>query len=279
MVLGISSFAYGWSVGVPGQMPECPLSPTDLVNRTVDFGLSCLQIGDNLPVGLLNEESRKELRDLLTRNNIRFEIGARKLTAEHLEQYIDLASYFNAPLLRFVVDGDDYEPDSSEIVRIIIKALPTLVKHKIVLGIENHDRFKASELAEIMEAFDHPNVGICLDCVNSLGAGEGLEHVIKILAPYTVNLHIKDFNIHRLSHQMGFNVTGTPAGQGMTNVPRLIEHLSKYERCKSAVLEQWVTPAPSMGETVNKEEQWAIESIQYLKELPYFKNSKLKIIR
>lgn len=279
MVLGISSFTYGWSVGVRGQLPQRPLSAMDLVNRTINFGLSCLQIGDNLPVGLLREEERKALRDLLTRKNIRLEVGARKLTAEHLERYIDLAIYFNAPLLRFVVDGDDYEPDSSEIVRIIMDALPALVKNKITLGIENHDRFKARELAQIMEAFDHPNVGICLDCVNSLGAGEGLEHVMKILAPYTVNLHIKDFNIRRLSHQMGFNVTGTPAGQGMTNVPKLIEYLSKYERCRSAVLEQWVTPAATIGETVNREEQWAIESIQYLKGLSYFENSTLKIIR
>ncbi len=37
--------------------------------------------------------------------------------------------------------------------------------------------------------------------------------------PFTVNLHVKDFIIQRVGHQMGFTVTGTPLGKGMIQLP------------------------------------------------------------
>jgi 3-oxoisoapionate decarboxylase len=151
--------------------------------------------------------------------------------------------------------------------------LPLLTKHNVTLGIENHDRFKATELASIMDAIAHDQVGICLDCVNSLGAGEGLDWTSDVLAPYTVNLHIKDFRIQRLPHKMGFLVTGTPAGDGMMNVPLLLEKLSRYNRCKSAVLEQWMEPEKNVEDTIGKEERWAQAGVSYLAQLPQFKQT------
>jgi 3-oxoisoapionate decarboxylase len=139
-----------------------------------------------------------------------------------------------------------------------------------VLGIENHDRLRATELEFLMETLDSPHVGICLDCVNSLGAGEGLDHVAKHLSPYTVNLHIKDFTIQRAVHSMGFTVTGAPAGKGMTNIPALLETLGHFQRCQSAVLEQWVPFQGDLTRTIKLEERWAEESLSYLKAIPLF---------
>jgi len=270
MLLGISSFSYGWSVGVPSLMPERPFSAVDLVNRTHDFGLSCLQIGDNLPLHTLADSQRRELKSLLTRYDMRLEIGARGLTEKHLHEYIELAVYFNSPLLRFVTDIEDYEPTTSNIITILRGALSYLRDSGITLGIENHDRFKVAELSAVMNTVDDPTVGICLDTVNSLGAGEDLERVIGELAPFTVNLHIKDFTIVRAPHKMGFVVSGAPAGQGMLDIPHLLRRLSTYGRCESAILEQWVPPDNTLNGTINREEQWANESIQFLSQLPAF---------
>ena len=52
-----------------------------------------------------------------------------------------------------------------------------------------------------------------------MGAGEGFETVSEILLPYTINLHLKDFTIRRVSHKMGMIIEGTPAGKGMLNIP------------------------------------------------------------
>ena len=265
MKLGISSFTYGWAVGIEGNMPQKPMTEQDLIAQTLYFGLHCLQIGDNLPVHTFSKERLENFKNQLVLNNIRIEIGARKMTAEHLQTYLDLAYFLGAPLVRFIIDGDDYEPTIEEVVSTIKNTLPFLHQHQISIGIENHDRLKANELASIMEKIGDKYVGICLDCVNSMGAGEGLEYVAEILAPYTINLHLKDFTVQRLSHKMGFKVLGAPAGTGLTNVPFLLDKVSNYGRCQSTILEQWVVPEKDTAASIEKEKAWAEQGITYLK--------------
>ncbi|MEX2231135.1 MAG: TIM barrel protein [Cyclobacteriaceae bacterium] len=273
MILGLSSYTYGWSIGVPGSMPADPMREDDLVEKTLSFDLSCLQIGDNLPLHQLGEERLHALKSRVKQEGLRLEIGARKLTTENLQQYLEIAEFFNAPLLRFIIDDAGYEPNISTVVAIIKNHLNTLKQKKVKLGIENHDRFKAKELASIMESVGDEAVGVCLDCVNSLGAGEGLEYVAHTLAPYTINLHIKDYQIERLSHKMGFIVQGCTAGNGMMDIPGLLQVLAPYKRCESAILEQWVVPESTIGETILKENQWAIQGIHYLKSQMLFETN------
>ena len=278
MILGLSSFTFGWSIGVPGTMPANPMTEHVLIEKTLDAGLSCLQIGDNLPLHTFSTERLDALRSRLTHEKIRLEIGARKLTHKNLAQYLKLCEYLGSPLLRFVIDGPDYKPDILTLGSMVREYVPLLKEKGIRLGIENHDRFRAKELATLLDSVGDDHVGICLDCVNSLGAGEGIEHVSQVLAPYTLNLHIKDYRIKRLPHQMGFIIEGCPAGEGMTNVPRLVEILRPYNRCESAVLEQWVVPEPSIENTVLKEHQWAERGWRYLKQQPFFETKSYNIL-
>jgi sugar phosphate isomerase/epimerase len=138
----------------------------------------------------------------------------------------------------------------------------------IWLGIENHDRFTAATLREIIEDAGCERIGVCLDTANSLGAGEGLDVVVETLAPLVLNLHVKDFHIARVPHQMGFTVTGRPAGSGCLDVGRLLERLAPARRCETAILEIWTPPEARIEETIAKEATWAAQSIQYLK--PFF---------
>lgn len=270
MVLGLSSFAFGWSIGVGENSPSNPMREIDLVKSTASYGLRCLQIGDNLPLHTFSRERLDTLKDILEKQDIRLEVGARKLTTENFQRYIQLASFFHSPLLRFVIDGDDYEPDLPAVTSLLKSFVPELEKRQIILGIENHDRLKAKDLAALMKAVNNKQVGICLDCVNSMGAGEGLEYVVDLLATYTVNFHIKDFNVERLWHKMGFTITGTPAGEGLSNIPMIMEKLKPFNRCDSAVLEQWVPLDQDIELICKKENDWAQKSIHYLKGLPYF---------
>lgn len=271
MQLGIGSYTYGWSIGVESSLPPAPITEIDLIQRVLDFEISCLQLGDNLAVDTFSEERKLNLKSLCDKHDLRLELGARKLTAEHLDRYITLSTFFQAPLLRFVIDADGYEPNSSAVIDILKNALPDLQKNNITLCIENHDRFKAQSLASMMEAIGSMYVGICLDCVNSMGIGEGLEYVTDVLAPYTVNLHLKDFKVERLHHKMGFTVTGCPAGKGMINVPLILEKVLRYNRCQSAILEQWVPFQHTIETTVQIEKDWADESMKYLKSMSKFK--------
>jgi len=173
-----------------------------------------------------------------------------------------------SPVLRMVIDGPGFEPDAKTVISIIKDLLPEFKKRNIRLAIENHDRFKAREFERIVLETDPAWVGICLDSVNSMGAGEGFETVSEILAQYTINLHVKDFTVSRVSHKMGFLIAGTPAGKGMLNIPELISKINSYRRCRSAIIELWTPPENSIDSTIKKEEEWAKESIKYLKSLP-----------
>ena len=140
-----------------------------------------------------------------------------------------------------------------------------LESRNIKLAIENHDRFKAREFEKIILSIGNEWIGICLDSVNSMGAGEGFETVSEILMPYTINLHLKDFSIKRVAHKMGLIIEGRPAGSGMLKISDLVSALSVTNRCQSAILELWTPPEPSIEATLAKEDKWANESIEFLR--------------
>jgi 3-oxoisoapionate decarboxylase len=269
MQLGVSSYAFGWAVGLPGHIPEKPFNELDLLAFARAQQLRLVQFGDHLPIHEFDESRLARLRDaaLETGEEIQIETGARGLTESHLQRYIALSKTLSARLLRFVIDGPGHEPTAREVIALLRAAVPSLAQTGLTLGIENHDRFPAKMLRTIVESVGSEHVGICLDTVNSLGAGEGLDQVLDQLAPHTVNLHIKDFAVSRIPSAMGFVVEGRPAGRGMLDVPRLLAILQKHRRCKTAVLETWTTTGHDSADTIARERRWADESIAYLKTL------------
>jgi hypothetical protein len=64
---------------------------------------------------------------------------------------------------------------------------------------------------------------------------------------------------------MGLIVEGTPAGSGMLNISDLICKLNRLGRCHSAILELWTPPESLLANTIDKEWEWADQSIRYLK--------------
>jgi 3-oxoisoapionate decarboxylase len=266
--LGISSYTYTWAVGVPGQAPARPLTAPDLVRLAAAAGLRCAQIADNLPLDALDDGERRDLRALAAEMGVAIETGARGLAPDRLALYLDLAVFFHSPILRFVIDGPGHQPSIDEVVGVVGAALPRLREAGVRLALENHDRLKAAEFREIVLRTDPEWVGICLDTVNSMGAGEGTAEVVATLAPHTLNLHLKDFAVERVSHQMGFVVTGRPAGRGMLRVPWLLEEVRRHGRCQSAILELWTPPASNLEETIAREAAWADESLRFL--MPLF---------
>jgi sugar phosphate isomerase/epimerase len=267
MKLGISSYTYTWAVGIPGSIPDDPLSICGLLEKAYVSGIKLVQIADNLPVEKLTKDELELLLDYSFEKGILLEMGGRGLTPEHTMKCLVAAQVIRSPILRMVIDSTGYEPAIAEIKGIIIDLLPEFNSRRIKLAIENHDRLKAREFAGIIDSIGSEWVGICLDSVNSMGAGEGFETVSDILIPYTINLHIKDFTIRRVSHKMGIIIEGAPAGKGLLNIPDLLFRTSQNGLCQSAILELWTPPEPEIESTVLKEEKWAQESINYLKNL------------
>jgi sugar phosphate isomerase/epimerase len=153
------------------------------------------------------------------------------------------------------------------VVTVVRDGLPRLRASGVRLAIENHDRLRAAEFRAIVERTDPEHVGICLDSVNSIGAGESVREVVETLGPLATNLHLKEFVVERVPHKMGFVVEGRPAGQGMLDVPWLIGEMRRHARCQSAILELWTPPAEDTAATIAREAEWARQSLAYLKPL------------
>ena len=266
MKLGLSSYTFGWAVGVRGHKPARALDEHGLLDHCRAHGVKLLQIGDNLPLHEFTAERLDHLAERAASDGVQLEVGARRLTLDRVEVYAGLARRVGANLLRFVIDDTDYHPAPEAVSQVLRQALPLL--HGLTLGLENHDRFPAATLRDIINDAGSDRIGVCLDTANSLGAGEGLETVLAMLAPLTVNLHIKDFHIARLPHLMGFTVEGRPAGKGMLDIPELLKQLAPHGRCHTAVLELWTPPEPELPATIAKEADWAGQSLDFLK--PFF---------
>jgi len=270
MKLGLSSYTYTWAIGVPGSMPEKPLSVRELVDRTSGAGLGLVQIADNLPLENLSGEELERLINYADSKNVSIEMGGRGLSPDHTMKCLKCAEKIKSNILRMVIDTVGFKPDLQTVISIIRELLPEFRSRNIKLAIENHDRFKSREFEQIILAADSDMVGICLDSVNSMGAGEGFEAVFDTLIPYTINFHIKDFTIFRVLHKMGLTIEGRPAGKGMLNIPELLAKLTEAGKCRSTILELWTPPEQEIDDTIKKESLWADESILYLKTL--FKN-------
>lgn len=265
--VGLGTYALAWSIGVPDFMPENPMSIIEFLDRAHALGAGCVQIGDNLPIHILSDAELQDACEHASAAGLEIELGIRGLTIERVEQYLDLALLFKARLLRVVIDAPEYEPAMEEVIHLVQKLIPSLAEAGVQLGIENHDRFSAKEFLQIIHSADSPWVGICMDSVNSLGCGEGFFEVVDLLLPHTINLHVKDYQIRRKGHNMGFDVEGTIAGQGMLPIPWLLDQVQTHGICRSAILELWPPPEDTISGTVEKEQRWVEESMQYLKSL------------
>ena len=265
MQLGISTYSFPWSVGIKDFVPPHPFSANDLLLYAAERNIGYVQFGDNYPLHLLNDHELIKLKNRADELKIKLQPGARKLSVENILTYISIAKAIDADFIRIIIDDQDYEPSEDQVIEIIKELLPYLKKANVILAIENHDRFEAQTLKDIVEQTDDRWVGICLDTANSLGAGEGLKEVVFLLAPYTINVHIKDFTIHRLDHKMGFKINGCMAGSGMLDIPLLINQVKNYSRCGTATLEVWSEPEQTIEATILKEKQWVEGSIEYLK--------------
>lgn len=262
MILGLSSYTYGWAVGRNDGARA--LDENGLLDRCREHRVKVLQIGDNLPLHTFDEERLTRLAQRAQSEGVQLEVGARGLTFERVAIYAAIARRLSARLIRFVVDDSEYHPTADAVAVLLRQCFPLL--DGLTLGIENHDRFPAATLARIMQTVDSRQIGICLDTANSLGAGEGIDAVAATLAPWTVNLHLKDFHVERLPHLMGFTVTGRPAGAGLLDIPGLLRRLAPHGRCRTAILELWTPPEADVEKTLAKEVAWAMQSLEFLKQ-------------
>jgi sugar phosphate isomerase/epimerase len=267
MQLGISSFSYTWAVGLPEFPPARPMRLLDLLDEAARLDIGVVQVANNLPLHLVPAEELDCFEQRAKALKIQVEVATRGIQPEHLRRYLALASRFRSPFLRAVIDSAGHEPSPEEVVELLKPLQPEFQEAGVLLAFENHDRFPARTLVEIIERLGPEWTGICLDTANSFGALEGPRVVVETLAPYTINLHLKDIVIYRTVHTMTFIIDGRPVGQGMIDIPWVLEEVRRYGRDMTVILEMWTPPEDTLEATILKEKRWVEESAAYLRPL------------
>jgi sugar phosphate isomerase/epimerase len=208
----------------------------------------------------MGEPEIADLAEKARELGIGMEIGTRGVEADHLRRYLTIAKRFGSSMVRTLTHRLDEAAlnDLGEVLHEYEKA-------GVAIALENHDEHTTRELASFIDRVGSPHIGVCLDTVNSFAALEAPETVVKNLAPYTLNLHVKDFEVVRFGSELGFSIVGRPAGQGRLDVEWIVDELKEAGRSPNAILELWTPFSGSLEETIERENEWAKQSIEYLK--------------
>lgn len=225
MRYGLSTYTYPWAIR------EGRLGIDELLTRTADAGLTALQLCENLPgYDSLTEDQWRRAQDL----GITLEFGTRGIDADRLRYLADLSRRTGAEFVRLVMDAEGDEPSVSEAIDRLGPLQAELGEFR--LAIENHDRFPADSLVEIVRA---TGTAIVLDTANSIGSLEGMDTLIPRLAPFTVCLHLKDVRTQRFPYGQGIAVLGTAAGDGQLDLRTIHDAVLATGPVQSVILEHW----------------------------------------
>lgn len=264
MIIGFSSWALPWAVGIAGHPPGKPLRVPELIALAADCSAEVLQIADNQPLDGFSSRALTALAAEAGKNGVRLEIGTRGLDPANLLRHLEIAQALGARLVRTLPhDGGD-RPDLVKALRRVNAVKRIYEDTGVTLAIENHDFYPGAWLRRLVEEAASPAVGICLDSANNLGRGESFAEVLANLGALTVNFHCKDYRIDRKPTALGFDVTGAPAGEGMLDLPLARRALPEGI---SWVIESWLPWREDMETTIRAEREWLLRGLLNLRSL------------
>jgi sugar phosphate isomerase/epimerase len=262
MQIGVSNYTWPWAVGREGYEPKRPLDVKALVELAHRFEVEVLQIADKPVLHEMDDDALHHLATYAEQMGITLEVGTRGIEPDHLLSYLRIAKKLKSKILRSIAYRLDREAESW-----LKEVLPMCTEAGVSIALENHDEHGSKELADFIDHIGSPVLGVCLDTVNSFAALESPETVVKTLAPFTLNLHIKDFDVVRFGHELGFSIVGRPAGEGRLDIRWIIEQLSEAGQDPNAILELWTPFSESVEKTIELEAEWADRSLQNLRSI------------
>jgi len=120
---------------------------------------------------------------------------------------------------------EDWKRFVAESHQRIARVVPIIEKHKMPLALENHKDWTADELATLMKEYSSEYLGVCVDTGNNISLLDDPMEVVEKLAPYAVSTHFKDMAVEEYSE--GFLLSEVPFGQGILDLRRMVESISK----------------------------------------------------
>ncbi|MCY1244382.1 Xylose isomerase-like TIM barrel [compost metagenome] len=159
----------------------------------------------------------------------------------------------------------DHTPTAEEAVSIFTEVLPEFQSAGVKIAVETYEQVPTSRILDVIRGVDSPYLGICSDPANTVAALEMPREVIDAVAPYVLNMHIKDFAFSRKEGWVGFTYSGAPLGEGLLDYDYMAGKFQPTERNINQIVEHWLPWQDSEAETIRLENQWTRQSIDFLR--------------
>lgn len=261
-MLGLGSYTFRWSIGHKGLVPENPMTAFDVLDVAIKHNLSVVQYADNLPLHTLQNDELDLLSQKAQTSGVSLELGTQSFNVNQVRQYIEIGKRIGAKILRVALDGPDAKKPIAALADEFRSVIPSAKDAGLRIAIENHFNYPSRQLITLLETINDPQIGVCLDVANSICAGEWPDETIGILAPSTINLHLKDYAVIPDPYGVGFVIHGTPLGEGRSDCPAVLDALDNLNDM-SVILEHWLPHGGDLATACKNEHIWLEKSVAF----------------
>ena len=260
---------------------EKTMTLVQLMDNAVEWGLDGLHI-TNVDLETLDHEHLAEVKAaaedhaLYLEYNVSFNAPSDPRVNSTVKEALLNANVMGADLVKFSLDierprplyGSCFHPDVMrqlsnryDELRANLQLMEDL---GLKISIENHCDTYADEVIWLVKQLNHPDVGVCLDTINSLVVLEGPEACVEKMAPYANCCHFCDNKL--VVDPDGTHSVGVAIGQGdidCAKVLRTLQEKSPLDRITFEV--EYEIGDDSIEVAREKEIRACKESIDYLR--------------
>lgn len=190
-------------------------------------------------------ERMGHVRERLKRSAMSLEVDTSGTDPHHMRTMIDVAARMGAASLRTYTR---HSGTPAEMMARTIADLRAVMDHAeragITVVIENHEDFTGPELARIVEAVGHPDLGILYDYGNSQMVLEDPEEALDAVLPHVRAVHVKDHVMVRAEDARRLTVAGVPVGDGALPLEHLTRRLLDHGLRRITYENVWGYSAP-----------------------------------
>ncbi|MFS0660965.1 TIM barrel protein [Niallia alba] len=260
---------------------EKKINLLQLMDLAVEWGLDGLHI-TNVDLESLDSERLAEVKaaaeahDLYLEYNVSFDAPCDPRVNSTVKDALVNGKAMGADLIKFSLDinrprplyGSCFHPDVMRQLSVRFdefkENLPLMEELGLTISIENHCDAYADEVIWLVRQLNHPNVGACLDTMNSMNVLEGPEACVEKMAPYANCCHFCDIKL--VVDPDGVHSIGTPIGQGDIDCVKVLRSLKEKAPLDRITFEvEYEIGDDSIEVAREKELQACLESIDYLR--------------
>lgn len=233
--IGMHSYGFHWKAAKDGHAGATFTDAREFLNYAHQLGAGGVQVS----IGAKDSAYAAALRADAERFGMYFEaqttLPKEQSELARFETDVRLAREAGAAVMRTaLLSGRRYETFNSAVAfqefraqcwRSLTLSEPILRRHRLRLAVENHKDWLADEFVAILRKLSSEFVGACVDFGNNLALLEEPLAVVDALAPFAFSTHIKDMAVQEYAD--GFLLSEVPMGEGLLDLPRMIDVLLK----------------------------------------------------